>query len=309
MILHPLRRAVPQWVKNVVPQVLKDQVKPRDHSPSLPSYSYLQNLMCCYQTANLANVTPDSFKRKIDEFLSLQDHEMEGFENPDKQRDLSVKFHWGHNHDFGAFALEGRMSNRHLAHLARFIDAFQAIDRSLEGLRVLDIGCWTGGTSLLLCAMGAHVVAIDEIKKYIDCLEYMKQAFDIKKLEPMNLSLYDCSRPDFQDAFDIVLFAGVLYHVTDPILALRTTFNCLKDDGLCLLETAAVHTERPILTYERSNWNWFFPSLTTLAQMMADVGFTDVKVQKALRDRAYAVGKRKTHTDMRRDGLSNRTTR
>jgi 2-polyprenyl-3-methyl-5-hydroxy-6-metoxy-1,4-benzoquinol methylase len=309
MILHPLRRAVPQWVKDVVPQVLKDQVKPRDHSPSLPSYSYLQNLMCCYQTANLANVTPDSFKRTIDEFLSLQDHEMEGFENPDKQRDLSVKFHWGHNHDFGAFALEGRMGNRHLAHLARFIDAFQAIDRSLEGLRVLDIGCWTGGTSLLLCAMGAHVVAIDEIKKYIDCLEYMKQAFDIKKLEPMNLSLYDCSRPDFQDAFDIVLFAGVLYHVTDPILALRTTFNCLKDDGLCLLETAAVHTERPILTYERSNWNWFFPSLTTLAQMMADVGFTDVKVQKALRDRAYAVGKRKTHTDMRRDGLSNRATR
>jgi 2-polyprenyl-3-methyl-5-hydroxy-6-metoxy-1,4-benzoquinol methylase len=78
----------------------------------------------------------------------------------------------------------------------------------------------------------AEVVAIDEVKKYVECLQFLKKSFAIDNLEPRHLSLYDLVDPAFQDRFDLVLFAGVLYHVTDPIVALRITFNCLRDGGM-----------------------------------------------------------------------------
>lgn len=286
MSLDTLKRITSQWVKRVMPQALEDRMKTQNAFASLPSYNYLQSLMSNYQVKDLVNVDPNSFRNRLDEFLQLQDYKMEGFKDSKKQRDLSIKFHWGHNHDFGDFYLKGRMGNRHIGLLATFIDEFEALPKSLNGLKVLDIGCWTGGTSLLLSAMGAHVVAIEEVKKYVDCLNYLKYAFNIDRLEPENLSLYDCTSPEFQDSFDFILFGGVLYHVTDLILALRITFNCLKDGGVCLLETAAIDSNKRILSYEgptvfgeggakdlsRSGWNWFFPSPATLSQMMADVG-------------------------------------
>ena len=263
------------------------------------------------------NVTT-KFKEKIFEFLQLNDHDMEDFDNPDRQRDLSIRFHWGHDHDFGDFQLKGRMANRHTSLISTFLDEFNAIPISLEGKKVLDIGCWTGGTSLLLCAMGAHVVAIEEVKKYVDCLSYLISAFDIQRLEPRHLSLYDCMNQEFQDAFDIVLFADVIYHVTDPVLALRITYNYLKAGGFCLIESSALNTHQRVLSYEgptsitggskkrldRSGWNWFIPSPSTLTRMMADVGYRNIRVGWVRAGRVFAVGEKETHLDIMRGGLS-----
>jgi len=305
-----LAGTIPQWLKRHAPQGLKNRISRRLHYiPPSPSDDYLRSLMCKYQIKDLITVDSQAFKKRLDEFLQLQDYEMEGFKSPEKQRDLSVKFHWGHNHDFGEFFVEGRMGDRHISLLATFIDGFKVLPKSLDGLKVLDIGCWTGGTSLLLCAMGAHVVAIEEVKKYVDLLHYLQYAFDLDRLEPKNLSLYECTTPEFQDSFDIILFAGVLYHVTDPVLALRISFNALRNGGICLLETAAIDSNKPILSYERHRWNWFIPSQATLHQMMTDVGYIDVQVGKVVNGRVFAVGKRGTHIDMMRGGLSARTIR
>ena len=321
MFIDALARATPWWVRKHIPPMLENHLlalRTRNRAASLPSYSHLQNLMSNYQTKDLINVDPEPFKARINEFLQIQDHEIEAYTDPGKQRDLAIKFHWGHNHDFGEFSLTGRMADRHIWLLAMFIDRLNAIPRSLEGMRVLDIGCWTGGTSLLLCAMGARVVAIEEVKKYADCLNYLKFAFGIDNLEAKNLSLYECTTPDFQDSFDVVLFAGVLYHVTDPILALRITFSALKDGGVCLLETEVINSGRRILSYEgptvftggsakdlsRTGWNWHIPSLATVHQMMTDVGYADVQASEVIGKRAFAVGKRLIYTDMCRSGLS-----
>lgn len=275
-----------------------------------PSEVDLRNLMLVYQTKNLVLEESATFKAKIDQFLGLSDHRMEGLDVPAMQRDFTVGFRWGHDHDFGTFKLEGEMGDRHIRHLAEFIDGFKAIPRSLTGMKVLDIGCWTGGTSLLLCAMGAQVVAIDEVKKYVDCLSYLKDAFSIERLEVQHRSLYELTETGFQDRFDLVLFAGVLYHVTDPIVALRLTFNCLRNGGKCLIETTGFRRWRPVISYARRKWNWFDLSPAALSQMMADVGYTEIQVGKVtLNDRIYAVGRRASHLGMRRDGLSVRTLR
>lgn len=63
-------------------------------------------------------------------------------------------------------------------------------------------------------------------------------------------TLYEYTGAEPQDRFDVVLFAGVLYHVTDPVLALRIVFNCLRDGGVCVVETAITHSDDRILAYE-----------------------------------------------------------
>jgi 2-polyprenyl-3-methyl-5-hydroxy-6-metoxy-1,4-benzoquinol methylase len=324
MGLHSLRKYAPGWVERAARRVTGDRVESGDAGVRrLPSYRYLHDLMSRYTVDRLIREDAAPFERRIRQFLDLRDAEMEGYSDPSRQRDLSIRFHWGHDHDFGSFSVGGRMGRRHVSLLATFIDELGVLPRDLDGLRVLDVGCWTGGTSLLLCAMGAHVVAIDEVKKYIDCLQYMKEAFDIRNLEPRNLSLYGCVGPEFDDRFDFVLFAGVLYHVTDPVLALRITFNTLVDGGHCLVETATHGSPRPVLLYEgptrtlggsaedlsRGGWNWLVPSPLALRRMMEDVGFREILVRRRPGGRAVGAGYRERHVDMLRAGLSRRSVR
>jgi 2-polyprenyl-3-methyl-5-hydroxy-6-metoxy-1,4-benzoquinol methylase len=285
-----------------------------DPARSLPSYGYLSDLMSAYRVEHLAGLTAESFEANIRSLLELEDHRMEGFDDPSQQRDRSVCFVWGHDHDFGSFALGGAMADRHLTLLATFIDRFAALPPRLDGKRVLDIGCWTGGTSLLLSAMGAEVVAIEEVRKYVDAVGYLKEAFGIDRLEVRNQSLFECTTDDFIEAFDIVLFAGVLFHVTDPVLALRIIFGSLRDGGVCLLETAADPARRPLLDYRgpgplqpagiRRRWSWMVPSVPALTAMMGDVGFDQVRAERARAGRAFAIGRRSRYKDMLRAGLS-----
>jgi len=262
------------------------------------------------------NVTKKEFKSKIDEFLNLCDYKMEGYESLEKQRDLSVKFHWGHNHDFGDFQLSGLMGDRHLIIISTFIDEFKVLSTNLENKRILDVGCWTGGTSLLFAAMGAEVTAIEEVKKYADAVEYLKFAFNIHNLEILNTSLYNLDDA-YYGYFDYIFFSGVLYHVTDMILALRIIFNLLKNNGHCLIESMALNSQNPYIEYygpnrfskgsqnelNRTGWNWFVPSPATLFQMLSDVGFRDIRMGEIIKSRIFCVAQREAYADMLRSGL------
>jgi hypothetical protein len=166
------------------------------------------------------------------------------------------------------------------------------------------------------------VVAIEEVKKYVDSLEYLKRAFGLTKLTVLNKSLYEMNTPEFYDQFDYVFYSGVIYHVTDPVLSLRIAFNMVKDGGKCFVETASTADKKKTLEYEgpqiirggdkqtltRRGWNWFIPSVPTLAQMMYDVGFENVQA-KRVDDRAFSVGTRLQHCDMLRAGLAIRNIR
>jgi 2-polyprenyl-3-methyl-5-hydroxy-6-metoxy-1,4-benzoquinol methylase len=289
-----------------------------------PDGAHLKQLMLQnYTVASLKGEDPDAFQAHILGLIGQRDASVEGYANAALQRDLSVQFEWGHNHDFGSFNLSGAMRDRHINVLATFMKEYGVPEHDLRGKRVLDIGCWTGGTSLLLAAMGAEVFAIEEVRKYADCVNYLKNAFGIDNLEVENRSLYTLDDERFHHRFDIVLYSGVLYHVTDPILSLRIVFNSLKDGGICLLETEAVAGKGSFCEYAgasdtlkkptdgapRSGWNWFVPSLEAVSRMMTDVGF-DVRratLHEAARAgvyRALALGVRKEATDMLRAGLS-----
>ena len=275
-----------------------------------------------FQTSNLVRITSERFREHLENLLTVRDGRSEGYRDDSKQRDLSVRFHWGHNHDFGDFRFEGRMRDRHLTVPAVFHDLFHALPLDLAGKRILDVGVWTGGTSLLLHALGGDVVALEEVRKYAGALEFLKESFALNRLAVLNRSIYEMIGREFSDAFDFVMFAGVLYHVTDPVLALRIIFNSLRNGGTVLVETACLNEDTKTLRYEgpetvhggsqehldRGGWNWFIPSPPALRQMLKDVGFQDIRIE-LLEDRAFAVARRIEHCDMMRAGLSVRDVR
>lgn len=280
--------------------------------------AFLNDLMSRFKSDRATGVPRGELRKRIEGWIGTVDAEGEGYSDPSVQRDLSIKFHWGHHHDFGDFKLRGRLKNRHIDLLTWFIEE-GALPRDLSGKTVLDIGCWTGGTTLLLSAMGARVVAVEEVRKYAEAVRYLAQAFEISTIEVQPRSFYELNGPDFNDRFDYVLFAGVIYHLTDPIVGARIVYNALKDGGTALVETMGSPNEGNKLEYfgptrlgagsgeelNRGGWNWFTPSPIVLERMLRDSGFSDVRTSNLVAGRRiYAVAGRDHHRDINRAGLS-----
>ena len=271
-----------------------------------------------YTVNNLKPAFRESFEQNIRGRIETVDWQGEGYQDPSRQRDQSIKYFWGHNHDFGSFQLDGRMSFRHITILAEFMQHY-GLPTDLRGKKVLDIGVWTGGTSLILAALGAEVVALEEVVKYADTVNYMADAFGIEKLTCYPMSVYDF---DEHDQFDYILYSGVIYHVTDPVLSLRILFNALKDGGQIFVETFGYLSdskyplaivESPGMTRQkgkdgelkRSGWNYYIPNELGLKLWMETVGLENIHVGAIDgKSRIKGVGTRIQHVDMLRAGLA-----
>jgi SAM-dependent methyltransferase len=211
------------------------------------------------------------------------------------------------------------MGNRHIDIIADFIDTF-GLPPDLQGKKILDIGVWTGGTCLVLCALGAEVVGLEEVVKYSNTVNYLAKAFDLsQQLQCRSISLYSF---DEHDVYDYILYSGVIYHVTDPVLSLRILFNALKDRGNIFVETFGTKTidqAPPIAIVEgpsvirggnkenlsRGGWNYYIPCPKALYLWLDSVGFHDIKVGAVDQQRRIrAVATRTQHEDMLRAGLS-----
>ncbi len=92
-----------------------------------------------------------------------------------------------------------------------------------------------------------------------------------------------------RNRFDIVFCLGVIYHLTDPLVALRRLFHVLKPEGLLCIESMSIAESEPFLEFQgrssvkgRGKWNWLAPSPKALALMLEDSGFEVVGVGDGL---------------------------
>lgn len=289
--------------------------------------SLLLKIFSQYSVKNLVGVSAVDFQEYLEGKIGEIDSAIEGYSDNEleRQRDLSIKFHWGHNHDFQSFALQGRMGNRHIELLSDFITAFNIDINSWEDKKVLDIGCWTGGTTLLLSALCKEVFAVEEVVKYARMTQYLIKSFGIEsKASVYQGSLYSLKDQSSNPLFDIVYFPGVIYHLSDPILALRILYNCLSINGEIFVESAGLPSEEPICKFEgnykyhndgssreelnRGGWNYFLISPSALTLMLQEVGFEDVIAYwDEKRKRVFAYGKKNKKIGMCKAGLSDPT--
>jgi SAM-dependent methyltransferase len=282
----------------------------------------LQKKFAFYNTSNLKGITPEKFARSIQSKIGVIDAGTEGYSEDEieQQRDLSIKFHWGHNHDFGDFKLDGQMEDRHISLLANFISLFPVDFEDFKDKHVFDIGCWTGGTTLLLATLAKKVYAIEEVKKYAEAVTFLLKSFDIcDRVSVTSKSIYDCNLEKFYDQFDIVHFPGVIYHLSDPLLALRILFNSLKLGGFILVESAGINRTEPFCKFDgslvyssgtreklnREGWNWFIPSPSALYRMMREAGFDDIQTRwHSGTKRIYGYGRKLSKVGICKAGLS-----
>lgn len=88
----------------------------------------------------------------------------------------------------------------------------------LRELRVLDIGCNCGGFAFLAHKLGATVIGVDSNKRNIGQANAIKKYLGLSDNE-VSFKLSPVEKIDSLNLgqFDVTIFAGVLYHLTDPI--------------------------------------------------------------------------------------------
>lgn len=117
----------------------------------------------------------------------------------------------------------------------------------LKGKRFLDIGCRDGLFSFLAEKAGASdVIGIDNDLSPA-AIEFLIPYFS-SKVQMHELNLLDLT-PQMFGLFDVVLFAGVLYHLRYPFWALKIIRDVLREDGLLIIETGVLvdRNERSLL--------------------------------------------------------------
>ncbi len=118
------------------------------------------------------------------------------------------------------------------------------------GQRCLDIGTQEGVVSTVLAQAGARkVVAYDRLN-LSDRISLVQQAYgvDFDYFHSCQLSdLPGQLEGTGHSPFDIVIFAGVLYHMIDPLSGMALARSFLRNNGLMLLETSVAVSDEMVL--------------------------------------------------------------
>ncbi|MGH9520437.1 MAG: class I SAM-dependent methyltransferase [Terriglobales bacterium] len=162
------------------------------------------------------------------------------------------------------------------------------LPEDLSGKTVLDIGAWDGLFSFEAERRGAEVTAMDTSPLKgghwggTKGFEFARRQLGSRvKFKAGSVHELD---PAIHGRFDYVFFFGVLYHLTDPMDALRRVAAVTKE--CCLIETAfsshpdglsrALWELCPGFDYDPSNY--WYPTLAGLAAMLRLVGFEEANL-------------------------------
>lgn len=204
---------------------------------------------------------------------------------------------WFHSIDLGqGVVTPGHKTTERLAYE---IDVMKLPD--LRGKTVLDIGAWDGFFSFEAERRGAsRVVALDHFiwaKPFAGHAEPQsgalphKACFDIahtaraSKVETVISDLMDADL-DHLGTFDVVFFLGGLYHMEDPMAAMRRVWQVTRE--LAIIETEAVaipgwEHEAVWQFFESDELAndptiWFVPNEKALAGICRAVGFSRAEI-------------------------------
>jgi tRNA (mo5U34)-methyltransferase len=175
------------------------------------------------------------------------------------------------------------------------------IPDDLSGLSVLDVGAWDGFFSFECERRGAARVVAADWFAWREAARGSKESFELARtalgssVEAVEIRVEELA-PERVGTFDLVLFAGVLYHVRDPLLALDAVASVTN--GRLILETHIdlALRRRPVAAFyparelEGDHTNWWGPNPAAVEGMLHAAGFTDV-VKVFPRSRAYELAR------------------
>lgn len=202
---------------------------------------------------------------------------------------------WFHAFDFG-----NGLYTKDAVAAQRMRDRADLVFRHpVAGKTVLDIGAWDGLFSFEAERRGARrVLATDHFcwsgegwgtRAGFDLARELLQS----RVEDQDIDVLDIT-PDTTGTWDVVLFLGVLYHVTDPLGCLRRVRAVTRE--MAVIETALdlEELDRPALSFvnrsipdprvplSTDRTNFFGPNAHAVIAMLEHVGFS--RVEKYITD-------------------------
>ena len=134
----------------------------------------------------------------------------------------------------------------------------------LKGKTLLDIGCMSGGMSKWFEEQGANVYGIEPDERSYKQAKLVKEVFGLKvELFPADIHSFSSKAL----SFNFVVFAGVYYHLQNPIEALQEAWDVA--DTALLIEGQIIPGDKPVAEfilgeYNGDGSNWWFPTMPCL---------------------------------------------
>lgn len=154
--------------------------------------------------------------------------------------------------------------------------------QSLEGKRVLDVGCGSGYHCWRMVGAGAElVVGIDPTPLFI--MQYWALQKYLQNPKAWVVPLRMESMPAALKAFDTVFSMGILYHRRSPFDHLQELRDALAVNGQLVLETLVIDGKDgevlvPQDRYSKMGNVWFIPSVPTLCSWLKKLKFKNIEV-------------------------------
>jgi SAM-dependent methyltransferase len=196
-----------------------------------------------------------------------------------------------------SFDTEGAraINEARLAHLA-------SLGLPLEGRRVLDVGGGPGHLAQFFVDRGCSVISTDARQENIDRMRDLYPALEghVADVEEDDLAQFG--------HFDVVFCYGLLYHLENPVRALRNIVGVCGD--LLLLETMVCDSSAAVIRVEDEYLSAnqalrgiaHRPSSSWIAMVLDRLGFHHVYAARTPPDHPDYVFERRDNLDTARDG-------
>ena len=129
---------------------------------------------------------------------------------------------------------------------------------SLEGKRVLDVACNCGGFTVEAAKLNSeYVLGIDIVKRYLEQANFIKHALNLEQVEFKEIGIESVDESSV-GLFDVTFCFGILYHLENPVLAMKQLSSVTKK--ILLVDTDVMptpETKAPL-------WRMNFPAVSTV---------------------------------------------
>ena len=197
-----------------------------------------------------------------------------------------AKLKWFHAIDFGDFASIGRFQQGRPQNITLygFMDMIRHVD--LAGAETLDIGSVDGISSFGMKTLGARrAVATDSVDKHT-----FRRAREVLGLDieyHPDTQIKDFGRIFQRGSFDVILCAGVIYHMFNPVSAFLECRKIIKEGGLLFMETPYFAGEKRACIFVNSEtemvneiFTYSVPTEAAVRGLMKLAGFEILAVRK-----------------------------
>lgn len=152
-----------------------------------------------------------------------------------------------------------------------------------SGMRVLDIGCGTGGSAFYMAReFDVHVLGVDLSENMLGVADEHKAGMSGRIQELVDFRLLDATKADFpENHFDVIYSRDAIMHIADKPLLYKNVYKWLKPGGKLLVSEYIHGKNHPNHTQEYIEYiddrGYQLLTVQNYEQVLSRAGFTNIE--------------------------------